>query len=235
MIEKKSLFANEIEDDVFPIFPSGGSLANVTLVEQFTQVTAMRGLAASFAGVGSGFTNEDNDGSSRVGIGDLRTGTDVGGTSAVLTSPTILRFGGGVHRLRWDCFQTSLSDGTNTFTLRIGFIDSPSAEPTDGVYFRYTHSVNSGEWQAVTRAAGVETATDTNVAAILTWAFFEIEVNAAGTSAAFYINGVLVATNTTNIPTGANLTGIGVSAIKTAGAANIEFRVDLMAYAFQPS
>jgi hypothetical protein len=61
--------------------------------------------------------------------------------------------------------------------------------------------------------------TDTGVAATTTGSHrFTIEVNAAGTSVSFYINGSLVATNTTNIPTGSSRTfGINVGVRGTAG------------------
>ena len=97
-----------------------------------------------------------------------------------------------------------------------------SAEPTDGAFFRYTDGVNAGKWQAVTRSNGTETATDTGVAVIAdAWKRFEIDVNAAGTSAVFKIDGTTVATNATNIPTGAGReTSFGLAAIKSAGTTN---------------
>ena len=216
-------------------FPTKGKLPSIELVEHFTSVAGMRGLTTSFSGTSASVADEDNDSSARVGIVNCRTGTDTTGRAGIVSRVNALRFGGGRHRLRWDAFVTALSDGTNTFATRLGFLDSISGEPTNGVFFRYTHSVNGGEWQAVTRAAGTETATDTNVAASAAWAYFEIEVNAAGTSVAFYINGALVATNTTNIPTGSNLTGIGTSHIKSAGTSGRELRLDMMAYSFEPA
>lgn len=216
-------------------FPSYSTVAHIDIVEHFTAVSAMRGLVASVSGADASVADEPNDGGSRVGIGNCRTGTDTTGRAGVISYVNALRFGGGRHRLRWDAIVTVLSTGTDTFTTRIGFIDSAAGEPTNGAYFRYTHSVNGGRWEAVTRAAGVETATNTGITTTAAWAYFEIDVNAAGTSVVFYINGALVATNTTNIPTGGNLTGIGVSHIKSAGTNNREFRLDLTAYSFDPT
>lgn len=216
-------------------FPTKGTIHRIELIEHFTSVSALHGMVASVSGTSASVADEDNTGSGRIGIGNCRTGTETTGRAGVVTRVNTLRFGGGRHRLRWDAQLASLSDGTDTFTTRLGFLDSVTGEPSNGAYFRYTHSVNGGEWQAVTRAAGVETATDTNVAATTSFASFEIEVNTAGTSVAFFIGGVLVATNTTNIPTGGNLTGIGASHIKSAGTNTREFRMDLMAYSFEPS
>jgi hypothetical protein len=116
----------------------------------------------------------------------------------------------------------TLSDATNRYTCRIGFIDSVTAESTDGAFFRYIDTVNSGRWQCVTRANNVETATDSGVAAAAgTWVKFEVEVNAAGNSIAFKINGTTVQTHTTNIPTGSGRgTSYGNMVLRSVGTAN---------------
>lgn len=112
-----------------------------------------------------------------------------------------------------------LSDATNRYTCRIGFIDSVTGESVDGAFFRYTDTVNSGRWQCVTRANSVETATDSGItAAAGTWAKFEIEVNADGTSVAFKVNGTTVQTHTTNIPTGSGRgTSYGNMVLRSVG------------------
>lgn len=115
--------------------------------------------------------------------------------------------------------QVVLSDATNTYTERFGFIDSVTTESTDGVFFRYTHGTNTGKFQAVTRSNGTETAQDTGItAAINTTYKFEITVNAAGTSVEFRINGTLTNTITTNIPTASGReTGAGLMLLRSAG------------------
>lgn len=80
---------------------------------------------------------------------------------------------------------------------------SSASNPTDGIYFRRQDGAGVGNWFAVTRAGGVETATDTTIAGISGYAHFEIEVTST-TQVKFYINGTLRATHTTNIPS-ANL------------------------------
>jgi hypothetical protein len=221
-------------------FPTKSALPSIELVEHFTNVAALQGLVAATSGAGASFSAEDTS-SGRVGIGNCRTGTDTTGLSAVITAGNAVLFGGGRHRLRWDVQLNALSDGTDTYTARVGFLDSGTAEPTDGAYFRYSHSINGGEWQCVTRAAGVETVEDSNIAASTDWVTLEIEVhptldpNLSGTRVRFFINGALVATNTTNIPSGANLTGLGASIVKSAGTTGREMRLDLMAYSFEPT
>lgn len=107
--------------------------------------------------------------------------------------------------------MSNLSDGTNTFSVRQGFVTASVAgnasELSDGIFFRYTHSVNSGKWECVTRTSGVETATDSGISPSATvFDIMEIRINSNASSVGFYINGTLVATNTTNIPSAIQLT-----------------------------
>lgn len=133
--------------------------------------------------------------------------------------------GSGVAHWKSAVKITTLSDGTNTYTARTGITAANSGEAGAGVYFRYTDSVNAGKWQAVTRQNNTETAADTGVTAQTTsTSIFEIYVNAAATSAYFFIDGVLVATNTTNIPSGTGSNqpvGYGTSGHRSAGTASL--------------
>lgn len=121
---------------------------------------------------------------------------------------TLSRFGFGfgysTYRVRYRHALSALSNGTDRYTAYIGFGDtvSGSGDMTNGIYFKYNDSINSGKWQAVTANGGSRTATDTGVAADTNYHIFEIQVNAAGTSVGFYIDGVLKVTTTTNIPVG---------------------------------
>jgi predicted outer membrane repeat protein len=113
----------------------------------------------------------------------------------------------------------TLSDGTNRYTYRAGFIDSPSAESTDGIFFRYVDNVNTGQWQLVCRSNGTETATNSTTApAAATWYRLTIIVNPAGNNAEFFVNGTSIGTCASNLPTGAGRgTGFGSLIIKSAG------------------
>lgn len=138
------------------------------------------------------------------GIIRLNLGTTATGRGSIISNASVvdsLFTGLGELRYTYRFKLANLSDGTNTYTARCGFLDSNTAESTDAIYFRYTHSVNAGNWQAVTRRNNVETAVDTGIAASTTdWRVFDIIVNSDGTSVAFYIDQTLVATITTNIP-----------------------------------
>lgn len=87
--------------------------------------------------------------------------------------------------------------------LRVGLVvDVTNGTITDGIYFEKLEADTN--WFCVTRAAGVQTRTDTGVAAT-TSGFHVFEIQKSGTSWLFYLNRVLEATHTSgqNIPTAA--------------------------------
>ncbi len=184
----------------------------------FIGTTASELWAPSTAGTGAALTVvAPQDG----GIGWVRAdlGTTATGRAGFGSATFNLRFGFGRARAKARARINVLSDATNAWTLRAGFVDSLAAESTDGAFFRYTHSVNGGRFQAVTRANNVETAVDTGIAAAAATTYrLEVEVNAAGTEAVFRIDGTDVATITTNIPTGTGReTGWGAFCLRSAG------------------
>jgi hypothetical protein len=136
---------------------------------------------------------------------------------------TVFQLGQGIAKWASRIRLNTVSDPTNSWVLRSGFIDSATAESVDGVFFRYAHGVAGGNFQAVTRSNNVETVADTGVtAAINTTYKLEIEINAAGTNAEFRINGIVVATANTNIPAanGREL-GYGLFVLRSAGTASV--------------
>jgi len=196
-------------------------------------IAQVGGAGAAIDGVAIGTLNA-------FGINTLTMGTTTTGRASITGfsagQPHTLLLGLGRCRMQAKAAINILSNGTETFTTRIGLIDSVSAEPTDGCYFRYTHSVNTGKWEAVTRSNGTETATDTGITVVAdAWKRFEVDVNAAGTSVVFKIDGSTVATNTTNIPTGAGrYASYGVSAIKSAGTTSMSgLYIDFMEVDYQ--
>jgi len=131
------------------------------------------------------------------------------GTGYFLNDTAVNSFaiGGGVLTVNWVISLVTLSDVTNPYIFYSGFTDQVSTgAPGSGVYFTYTDSVNSGNWVANCNNLGTVTSVNTAVPAITGFVNLGVSVNAAGTSATFFINGVLVATIGTNLPTGINLT-----------------------------
>lgn len=160
---------------------------------------------------------------SHPGIVQHQLGTVATNRAAFATTQTanILLGNSNYYRFESMIRVPQLSNGTDTYTARFGFIDSVSAEPTDGVFFRYTHGTNSGNWVLVARSNNTETVNNTSSAvASATWYRLTIIVNPAGTVAEFFVNGTSLGTVTSNIPTGAGRgTGYGNAIIRSAGTA----------------
>ena len=153
----------------------------------------------------------------------LLTGTATNGRAGRLSSTVACVFGTNPWRFETTVGLDILSDGTNTYTSRFGFMDSQAVEPTDGAYFRYTHGTNGGRWECVTRSNNVETASalDSGITVDTALHNFSIDVNAAASEVVFKIDGATVATGTANIPSGTSrATGFGYSQIKSAGTTN---------------
>ena len=163
-----------------------------------------------------------------IGVYQIDTGTLATGRVGVLYAPT-----GGVvfngnyctNEVTFRAAIEQLSTAAQTFTAYIGFIDNAAnGDMTNAIYFRYTHSVNSGRWQCVVRRTSNESVADTGVTASTNYATFRILVNAAGTSAGFYINGALVGTlATANVPVSSS---IGFKIQKTVGTTTCNMSID---------
>lgn len=191
-------------------------------IGQFSTTISGTNAVVSFSAVG--------DVGGRPGIAQLQTGTTSTGRAAIHLQSVSMLLGYGPTNFETAFRVPILSDGTETFTLRAGFIDSQSVESTDGIFLRYTDSVNSGKFEIVSRSNGAESVADSGVTvAAGTWYKLRIEVNATASSALVYINDVLRATITTNIPTGASRnTGIGIFVLKSNGTTSRNIDTDYM-------
>jgi len=126
----------------------------------------------------------------------------------VSSSVTSLGIGIGAWIYETSINLSNLSTATERFRFISGFGSVTSATvEINGVFFTYDEggtlngTAASPNWQCVTAANNVRTLTTTSTAVTAAaWNKLRIEINAAGTSAAFYVNGTLVATHTTNIP-----------------------------------
>jgi hypothetical protein len=135
------------------------------------------------------------------GIIQLTTGTSATGRCAMATNGDFgsILLGGGVIRFGATFRIVTLSDSSQRFSIRSGFGNTVASEFARGVFFRYADNVNSGKWERVTREAGVETANDTGITADTSWHTYEFEVNAAGTSVEFFIDGASVGSQSGDI------------------------------------
>jgi hypothetical protein len=88
-------------------------------------------------------------------------------------------------------------NGVDAFTVRAGFgntIPTLAGDSINGAYFRYNDAVNGGRWECVSAKGGAAATIDSGVVADINYSVFEIEMN--DVAIYFYINGVLVATQT---------------------------------------
>lgn len=224
--------------------PSGGGAAvniassrqNVFIWDEFIGVSGSAtfgplGLLREVTGgaVASGLPTSSPPAS---GVMNLYTSTGTTNKVGVMSNASnfSILFGGGTYV--WETrvnIETLPVTTTNEYVFRAGFLDAISVQPTDGCYFQFDAA--NANWFTVSRAAATETATASSVAvAANTWTKLRIEVNAAATSVAYYIDGTLVKTDTTNIPSGSNIRGtsIGAGVIKATGSVDNDFFFDYM-------
>ncbi len=195
------------------------------------------GAAGPFATASSGtgssiaFNTTGIAANGRIGFCRLTMGTAAGSYAYVGGgSADRIQLGSYAHTFYAGVKTVTLSDATDTFWNVVGLFDTPTgASPVDGCYLRYKHDNNSGKWEAVCISNSAATTADTGITvAAGTWYDVRIEVNASGTSVAFYIDNSLVATITTNIPTGSSrVTSHYCQIIRTAGTTTArQFDVD---------
>lgn len=137
------------------------------------------------------------------GVADITTGTAANGALGLSHGNTIIA-GSGRILLNFIAKIVTLSDATDTFTLRIGLGSDANAtlDFVDGCYFEYSHGVNSGNWTIKTANNSTRTTANTSTAADTNWHLFTVDVNAGATSVSFYIDGTEVANSpiVTNLP-----------------------------------
>jgi len=185
--------------------------------------------------VGGFFENSDGT-AANPGIIKLQSGLGSGTNPTLVLSqnsanglPFLL--GSGALSINFILNLIALSTNTNAYTIFVGLADIDTSfsgvQPNSGCYFKYTHTVNAGRWQAQCANSGVRTTANTTVTAATGFNNFGVIVNAAANSVAFEINSTQVATITTNIPTG-NL-GPFLLFVPTAGELP-QFEIDLFYY-----
>lgn len=194
-----------------------------TSVIPWASLTGGTGAAVGFTQSGA----DDNPGLLTFSTGSTatgRAGTGSGNTDAFVFGTRPHVFSTAV------LLVTNLSTSTERYSMEVGFMDSLTGAFTNGAYFSYTDNVNSGNWLCTCSNGTGSTSVDSTIAAATgTWFRLEIEVNAAGTSVVFKINGTTRATITTDIPTTtSNRLGLVVQQRKTVGTSSRSSRCDYL-------
>lgn len=192
------------------------------------------GTAAAITNVATGVDSTNQ----AIGTIQISTGTTATGRSGMSRGNTSVLFGYAYHMSEWRVWVPTLSTGTQTFAYFVGFDDNynTTGDAANGAYFLYdtagTFGAASVNWQICTANASTRTKTTTGTAVSATgFVKLGIQVNAAGTSVDFFINGTNVGTITTNIPTGTAF-GTGTKIIKSAGTTARTVIVDYFKYMY---
>jgi len=109
--------------------------------------------------------------------------------------------GGGIITLDW-VFNIAIASSGNRYNLALGIGDTnTSAAWTNGIWFGYSDNVNSGNWTLNTNNNTSPTTTNTSTPASVGWHHAKIVINAAGSSAEFFMDGVSLGVIATTLPT----------------------------------
>jgi len=160
----------------------------------------------------------------------LRTGgVDSGSGINLADMNTGLKLGGGVTVFETMLYLNNLSTDIEEYALDVGTGDNDSAsslDHTNGFYFRYERTT-SPNWITKTAKAGSRTATSTSVIVVTgEWIKLTAIVDANGASVEFFINGISVATHTTNIPMTTTTLDQIYKIRKLVGSSNRELHLD---------
>jgi len=183
------------------------------------------------AGTGAGFSsqiwNSTPGNLSKTCPAGLTTGTTTTGYAglyASIASGLNVSTSGAKFCFRWVVITPSvLSNATDNYTLHVsnGLINTSPSAGTFGMY--YNHGTNSGAWTCFWGSLAGSSATSGVTLAINTKYTIEIEF-IIGTSIKYWINGVLVLTQNTGLPTQLNPAYLSTCyIIKSAGTNNIQF------------
>lgn len=158
------------------------------------------------ANVGTG-TDHISSGENANGEMVVTPGTTTTGIAGIYRggSSGQLLLGSTAVYIEWRGTVGGASSAASEYVHAFGLGDNvtSTSEPANGAYWVYRRATDGDFWVCVTRSGGVETKTVTAKvpADYSTLHLFRIEINAAASSVAFYYDGTLLATHTTNIPT----------------------------------
>lgn len=228
-----------VSSDMIPLYDASESAHNkvsvgtllrpnnliFTQVEDFTRSSAgeLTSAVAGTGGVSGLFGGTSPSLANHWGIWSLACGS-ANSTGVIRESMDSYVFGGSTtYSFEFLIYLSNLSDGTDTYKLRIGMMDTaptigPDNESTDGVYFKYD-STSSANWiiYAVKNSGAASSTTSSTAVAATSWVKLRIDISTGGT-ATFYVNDSSIGSHSSNVPTGTSeRTGIVVRICKTAG------------------
>jgi hypothetical protein len=124
----------------------------------------------------------------------------------------------------------NLSTSVDEFIIRKGFVQSitNSTIPTYGVWFEYNRATDGDFWKLVCNDNGSITSVLTTIPVTTNFVRLKIWINAAGTSAKFFIDGIKAGEITTNIPKNSTVKALnpGFVIAKTVGTTSRAYYLD---------
>lgn len=210
---------------------------------------AVTGLSANFhypstfAYFRDDFTGNSNNGGEYLWGNGAAGGGSVANDSGSLYHPGVRRLATGAaatsHAVQYTRTAFNYPGGGDNFeaifkissitgiTVRIGLVDiTADADAVDGYYFEFDPAT-SANWLTCTSNSSSRTKTPSSSAVVAnTWYRTKLCVNAANTSVDFYVNDVLIGTNTATIPSGSG-DSFGCSALIRNTGASLAVNLDL--------
>jgi hypothetical protein len=172
----------------------------------------------------------DHTANKAVGVVYMSTGTTATGSVRFMAMDgNYCKVGtGGILSFESRSKIRALSTAAEEYSFKSGFYN---ATTISGCYFEYLRT-NSVNWHICCAISNVITKVDTGIAVDTNFHVFKVEINELGTLATFYMDGVVVGSIATNMPTTV-LTAPGFVLNKTVGITAVN--VDLDWYLFEGS
>ena len=168
----------------------------------------------------------------RVGIAKYTSSSTAAGYVSGYNALSSTRFGGSIHKYAVGLNHPIVPDATDDFKFWVGYSNDHNSIGSYMSCIGIDRTINATNYIAFTVKAGVRTNVDTGIPIDTSWHVFEISVNDTNTSHEFYIDGVSVATITTNLPNASM--GVIMFQQNVAGAAR-SFEVDWLRVGFKPT
>jgi len=187
-----------------------------------------------------GFTTATQSGrTNQQGVIQHSTGTGATNFTGYNLGNSSLMIGTGTISIETYVNVQTLSTVTERFFTFFGYgVPSNWQNSANAIFFSYDEGgvvyfagTPSPNWKCYTRGGGTTTLTTTSIPVVVdSWYKLRIDINAAATSVTFYIDGTLVATHNTNIPsTGTPMTIVSIMN-KTVGTSARTMLTDYFMY-----
>ena len=233
-------------------WPNKGMAMGLEVFDDFTSYTGASGSGApagiftigagsSGASTGQGTNGVDTTEKAR-GIVQLLTGTATTGFAGIgpmtQQSMNMMVPAQGCGLVVGRLLRVTAVSGTETYTLRCGFLDHGSLDPTDGVVWELRWNGSAEEWSQTRFAGGVATRSNTGSPAVDgTYLWTIVFLNANWTRADFIYSTdssafTVASSPTTGLPNNTQLTSIGLMLIKSAGTTSRTAAVDLFGWRY---